>query len=108
MLRHQLGTIRLLWLLIVGSITLPLLLFGYTSWLAYSEAFREADERLQAALTIAGENAENLFRSSELILIAADQLVANLTDDEIRANEQFLHERLRVLADKLKGLNSVW
>jgi two-component system, NtrC family, sensor kinase len=104
----QAGTIRFLRLLMVASIALPLGLFAYTSWVNYRAAYHLADQRVERSLTIAEENASNLFRSSDLILAAANELVANRSDDEIRANEKAYHDVLRRLAAGLKGVNSVW
>src|SRR6187549_3112640 len=102
------GTIRFLHLLMIGSIALPIILFAYASWLNYDAVFRSADVRIDRSLTIVQENAANIFRSSELLLIAANALVANRPDEDIRANEKAYHDTLKQLADPLKGVNSVW
>ncbi len=102
------GTIRFLQVLMIGSVALPIVLFVYASWLNYNATFQAADERVDRSLTILQENAADIFRSSELLLIAANRLVAGHSDDEIRANEKTYHDALVEIVEPLRAIHSVW
>jgi len=104
----QVGTIRFLRLLMVGSVALPVILFAYASWLNYNATFRSADERIDRSLTIVQENAANLFQSTDLLLAAANELAGGRPDDDIRAHEQEVHDSLQRLATPLQDIHSVW
>ena len=104
----RVGTIRFLRLLMVGSVALPVTLFAYAAWLNYNATFRFADERIDRSLTIAQENAANLFQSADLLLAAANALAGGRSDEEIRAHEKDVHDTLQRLAAPLQDIHSVW
>jgi signal transduction histidine kinase len=104
----QIGTIRFLRLLMVGSVALPVILFAYASWLNYNATYRAADERIDRSLTIVQENAAGLFQSAELLIAAANTMAGTRSDDDIRAHEQDIHDLLQGLAKPLDDIHSVW
>src|SRR4051812_36397000 len=104
----QAGSVRFLRWLMAASVALPIILFSIASWLNYRAEFSRADERIGRSLTIVEGHAENLFRSSELLLASVNHILANRSDAEIRLEEKLYHDILVELTRPLAGVNSVW
>jgi hypothetical protein len=90
--------VRLLYAVLAAVIVVPLLLFVWSAWNSYREHFSEATDRLSNAVEIAAEHVKHVLDTHQLIIEQIDQLLAELSDQQIRAEEQRLHLRLRFLA----------
>lgn len=101
------AAIRLLKTMMVASVVLPVALFGYAAWTTYQSALRHADEQLAANLDIISEQANKVFQSVDLSFVSIRAIVGNLSDDEIRAQEQTLHLKLRELDSALKSIDAI-
>ncbi len=104
--RH--ATIRLLRVMAVAALLLPLLLFGFGSWLAYRSTQALAKERIERSLDVLQEHALKVFQSMNLALDTIDDLARNFSATEIVANGQQLHERLRQIQAALPEVQSIW
>lgn len=104
----QLGSIRFLQILMAGSVVLPIVLFGCASWLNFRASYRAADERIERSLTILHEQSSYLFRSADLLLLSANQLLGSKNDDEIITNESQYHVLLEQLAQTVPQIRSIW
>src|SRR5262249_13788152 len=67
-----------------------------------------ADERIQRSLDVMHEQALRVFRSVELAFGHVDDMVHGLSDDQIRAKERALHDRLAVIDKNLEQADSLW
>jgi signal transduction histidine kinase len=101
-------TVRFLWLAIAAAFVLPCLLLAYGSWVSYRSNVALADERITRALDVQREQAVKAFESIELALDNADELVAGMSEDEIRANEERLHLQFVRLIRGISAIQSAW
>ncbi len=91
------AAIRLLKIMMVAAIVIPVTLFSYVAWLTYRNTAAHTDEQLWANLGVMSEHTAGIFQSIELAFTAVDAVAGNLTDDQIKAAEPGLHERLSKL-----------
>ena len=95
-------------LLIAAALLLPLLVFATASWIAYGHAFEEARSRLQRTLDLVHEHAVKVFETDDLVAEQVNESLAGLSDADVRAREQALHERFAKLSDRLAQVRGVW
>ena len=91
------SAIRLLKTMMVASVVLPLALFSYAAWTTYQTALRHADEQLGASLDIISEQANKVFQSVDVSFAAVRAIIGDLSDADIKTQEQSLHLRLKEL-----------
>jgi two-component system, NtrC family, sensor kinase len=101
-------TVRLLQVLAAAALLLPVLLFAFASALSYRATYALADERIERSLDVLQEQALKVFQSMNLALDSIDELVAGLSDADIRSNEERLHTRLRQIQSTLPEVQSIW
>ncbi|AMN43040.1 ATP-binding protein [Rhodoplanes sp. Z2-YC6860] len=100
-------TIRLIWLAVGTSIVLPCLIFGYSAWISYRDLQALAHERLVRSLDTQQEEAQKTFELIDLTIQNALRLLAGMSADDIRANEQKLHLELEKLSDSVEAVQSI-
>ena len=93
--------------LLAASILVLAVLFVYASWLNYLTFSNNADERIDQALDVVQEHVLKVFETIELTLGDTNDILADLSDDEIRAHEESLHERLKQVADRLPQTGNI-
>jgi two-component system, NtrC family, sensor kinase len=93
--------------LLAASILLPAVLFVYASWLNYLEISKNADERVAQAVDIVQEQVLKVFETIELTLDDTNDTLADLSDDDIRAREAGLHDKLKRIADRLPQTGNI-
>jgi signal transduction histidine kinase len=101
------AAIKLLKTMMVASVVLPVALFSYTAWVSYQNAQAHTDEQIGANLDIISEQASKIFQSVDLSFASVRVIVGDMSDDEIRAQEQALHMRLRELAEVLGAIDAI-
>ena len=101
------AAIKLLKIVMVASVALPVALFSYASWVSYKSAVVHTDEQLGANLDIISEQANKIFQSIDLSFASLRAIVGDLSDDEIRAQEQTLHLQLRQLDQVLGAIDAL-
>jgi two-component system NtrC family sensor kinase len=84
-------TIRLVRLAVAASLLAPCLIFAYASWTSYRNIKALADERLSRSLDVQQEQALKAFQIIDLMLDDAADLVSELSEDDIRKDEDRLH-----------------
>jgi two-component system NtrC family sensor kinase len=99
---------RPLRVLLVGSILFPLTLYGVAAAVSYHQHFEEARDQLRRNLAIVHEHAQKVFETFEFASRYLDELTANVTDEQIRANEAMYSERLKALTASLPQLRDLW
>jgi signal transduction histidine kinase len=98
---------RLLVALLVATIVLPLLVFALASLLSYRQHFSAAQEQLSRSADLVLEHVKKVFETHELVVAQVDEVLAGLNDDDIRAREQSVHQRLRQLNDMLDQFQDI-
>jgi two-component system NtrC family sensor kinase len=99
---------RTLKVLLVSSIVLPTLTFAGVAWIGYHEQFTYARDRLDRTLGNVHEHATKVFETFELSARYVDEVLEQVSNQEILANEQRYHTSLRGLTDLLPQLADVW
>src|SRR6204780_2848620 len=101
-------TVRLLQVLAAAALLLPLLFFAFASALSHRATYALADERIERSLDVLQEQALKVFQSMNLALDTIENMVAGLSEADLRANEAQLHTRLRQIQSALPEVQSIW
>jgi two-component system NtrC family sensor kinase len=101
------SAIRLLKTMLVASVVLPLMLFSYATWTSYQSALRHADEQLGANLDIISEHANKVFQSVDVAFASVRAIVGDMSDADIKAQEQTLHLKLKELDTVLNTIDAI-
>jgi len=101
-------TIRLLWLLIAASLVFPLLLFTVASWISYRDLQALGIERIERTQAVMQEQALKVFQSLTLALDTIDDTLRNRTAQEIEADGQRIHKRIKEINSVLPEVQSIW
>ncbi|MEA2942625.1 MAG: two-component system, NtrC family, sensor kinase [Bradyrhizobium sp.] len=108
MLTAQRDSIRLLHGILVASLALPAALFVYASWLGYQNNQAVADRQIDRTRDVVTEHALKVFESVERSIAEINEVVRDMPDERIAANEENLHRRFQRLADSSEQIKSVW
>src|SRR5436305_5788709 len=101
-------TMRLLEIAIAGALILPVVLFVFASWVSYQHISALADERMARSLDVLQEQALKVFRTIDATLDTVEDLVAGLSNEQIDADVERLHDRLKRIAGALPEIQSIW
>ena len=102
------GAIRTLQLLLIASIVAPLLILIGGSYLAYKTTLNHARTDLVETVAIAEENLIKVLDTHALVAARVGDLLAGLSDEQIRAREKELHDRLRLQIADLPQVETAW
>ncbi len=108
MLTAQHDSIRQLRAILVASIVLPVALFGYASWLAYDTTEADTSRQIDQTREVLTEHALKVFESVERSIAEINEIIRDMTDDQIKQNESNLYQRLKRLADASEQIKSIW
>jgi len=95
------------WML-AAAIVFPLAVFAAASVVSYRQHEEDAQDRLRRNLGTVYEHALKVLETIELSSRYVDELLENVTDDDIRATEADFNRRLRSLTDTLPQLADIW
>ena len=107
MLTARHAAIRLLKLMMVASLVLPAVLFGFAAWVSYRNIERVTDERIDRSLDILHEHSLKVMQTIERSFAEIDEVLRGMSDDDIRANQANLHVRLRRIVFALPQLQGI-
>jgi two-component system NtrC family sensor kinase len=107
MLTARHAAIRLLKLMMVASLVLPAVLFGFAAWLSYRNIKHVTDERIDRSLDILNEHGLKVLQTVERTFAEIGEVVRGMSDDDIRRNEATLHDRLKRIVDALPQLQGI-
>jgi two-component system, NtrC family, sensor kinase len=102
------SAIRLLQLMMVASIVLPLVLFGFAAWLNYRHEEDVADDRIERSLDILHEHTLKVFQTVEGAIAEVNEILRGMPDDAIRADQPRLHERMKRIVEVLPQLRAIF
>ena len=100
--------LRLIRLAMAGALVFPALLFAFGAWSSYHTIHALAEERLVRSLDVQQEEVTKAFELVTFAMNAAVEAVADLSAEDIEKNEGRLHTRLKVLADSVEVVQSIW
>jgi two-component system NtrC family sensor kinase len=107
MLTARHAAIRLLKLMMVASLVLPAVLFGFAAWLSYRNIERVTDERIDRSLDILHEHGLKVLQTVERTFAEIDEVVRGMSDSDIQRNELALHDRLKRIVTALPQLQGI-
>ena len=107
MLTARHAAIRLLKLMMVASLVLPAVLFGFAAWTSYSNIKRVTDDRIDRSLDILHEHALKVLQTLQRTVAEIDEITRGMSDPSIRANEAALHARLKKIVEALPQLQGI-
>src|SRR4051812_7849091 len=107
MLTARQAAIRVLRLMMIGSIVLPLVLFVFAASASYRNIQHVNDERIDRSLDILHEHALKVLQSIDRTFAEIGEVMLGMSDDDIRANEQRLHDRLKRIVDAMPQLQGI-
>jgi two-component system NtrC family sensor kinase len=99
------GTLRLL---LFGTILLPAMLGAVAAYFSYRDGYQRAETSLSEAVAVAEENTTKVLDTHLLVAARIGDLIANLTDSQIVASEQSLHERMAQQIAMLPQIAAAW
>jgi two-component system NtrC family sensor kinase len=94
--------------MMVASLAFPIVLFIVASSIAYNAAHEAADRDIARSLDVVHEHALKVFETIDRSLSEINEVIAGLSDDEIRGRQRALHLRLRRLVETMPQMKSVW
>jgi two-component system, NtrC family, sensor kinase len=94
--------------LLGASIVLPLLVLAVGGIISYHQNYLDAEDRLQRTLGTVTEHATKVFETFEITAIYVDQLIGDVSNEEIRLAEARYHDRLKRLTDTLPQLRDIF
>jgi two-component system NtrC family sensor kinase len=95
------------WLL-AASIVLPVVVLAAGAAISYRQHQDAARDRLQRNLATVYEHALKVFETVDISARYVDELLLNVSDEQIRAAEGDYNMRLRALTDMLPQLADIW
>jgi signal transduction histidine kinase len=102
------GAVRTLRMLVLGAVVVPLMLGGIGGYLSYRSTHERAAAALADAVAVAEQNTTKVLDTHILVAARIDDLLAGVSDDEIRSREKILHERIGRQIDNLPQVAAAW
>src|SRR5215467_6822249 len=102
------SAIRLLQLMMVASVVLPLVLFAFAAWLNYRHEYAVADDRIERSLDILHEHTLKVFQTVERAMAEVNEIVRGMSDDDMRRDQSYLHERVKRIVDALPEVRAIF
>ena len=106
--RARFGAVRTLRLLLIGSAVLPLLLGSIAGYYSYRADYHRAAVALSEAAAVAEENTTKILDTHLMAAGRIDDLLQGLSDPEILAREQALHDRMAKQIENVPQIAAAW
>jgi two-component system, NtrC family, sensor kinase len=94
--------------LTVASLVVPALFFAYTAWADYRRLSQHADERIERALDVIQEHTLKAFQTIERTVAETNEVLRDLTPEQIQSDEARLQQRLKRTQDSLSQIEAIW
>jgi two-component system NtrC family sensor kinase len=95
-------------LLLVASLLGPALFFAYTAWADYRRIVEQTDERIERALDVVQEHSLKAFQTIERTIAETNEVMRDLSPEQIHAEEARLQSRLRRTQNSLPQIEAIW
>lgn len=86
----------------------PALIFSYAAWQNHRTFNAQANERIERALDVLQEHALKAIQTVERSIAETNEVLKNLTDQQIRSSEADLFLRLKRTQQALPQIESIW
>ena len=101
-------TMWLVRLAMAASVLIPLLLFVFAALISYRNLEALTDERLTRSLDVQQEEALKTFQLVDLAVTTVNDLVAGMSDSDIRNDDGRLTPLLKKLVSQIPVIQSIW
>ena len=101
------SAVRLLQLMMIASLVFPAALFVYASWNDRRDVYAAADERINRSLDVQEEQALKVFETVDRTFAEVNEVVRDMSNDQIRAAQARLHPRLKRIVDEMPQLQAI-
>jgi two-component system NtrC family sensor kinase len=108
LVKAQRDSIRLLQVALVAAVALPVALFAYACWFDYRNVHDNADKQIERTADVINEHALKVFEAVQRAIAEINEIVHDMTDGEIAAQQADLHGRLRRIAEGSSQIKSLW
>jgi two-component system NtrC family sensor kinase len=108
MLTVQQHSIRMLRGVLVAALAVPIPLFCFAAWQSYNEYQSVAESQIERSRDVLNEHALKVFEAVERSIAEIDEIIRDISDEEISANEKKLHDRLERMASSSPEIKSFW
>ncbi|WP_170303682.1 hybrid sensor histidine kinase/response regulator [Reyranella soli] len=108
MFRVRTGPFWYLRLIVVVSVLVPAVLFGWAAWETRAAIDRQVDERIEGTLDVLQEHALKALQTVERSISEIDEVLRGQSDDEIRNAEADLYLRFKRTQQALPQIESIW
>lgn len=102
---------NLLWplqVLLVVSLVGPLGFFAYMAFAEYQRILDQGEDRIERALDVVQEHTLKAFQTVERTIAETNEILRDLPDDQILAQETRLQRRLLQTQDRLPQIEAIW
>ncbi len=93
---------------LVAAVAVPAALFGYACWFDYRTVHVNADKQIARTTDVVNEHALKVFEAVQRAIAEINEIVHDMTDSEIAAQQAELHGRLRRIAEGSAQIKSLW
>jgi two-component system NtrC family sensor kinase len=93
---------------LVASVLFPALIFCLSAWQTYEDVQRVADDQINRSRDVLNEHALKVFEAVERSIAEVNEIIRDMSDAEISANEERLHDRLQRMVDTSPEMKSLW
>ena len=94
--------------LVIASLIGPVLFFAYTAWTNYFRLREQTEERIESSLDVIQEHTLKAFQTVERTIAETNEILRDLSPEQIRAEEARLQARLRKTQDTLPQIEAIW
>jgi two-component system, NtrC family, sensor kinase len=108
MLTAQRHSIRLLKSVLVAAVALPIALFCFAAWQGYKDDQKVAEAQIERSRDVLNEHALKVFEAVERSIAEINEVIRGMSDEEIAANQEKLHDRLERMASSSPEVKSYW
>jgi two-component system NtrC family sensor kinase len=106
--RGWLNALGMLRLMLIATIALPITLGAIAAYFSYLNSYQRATTSVWEAVSVATENTTKVLDTHLLIAARIDDLLSGLDDDQIRASEKALHDRIAQQIGTLPQVAAAW
>src|SRR3989440_2793657 len=108
MLTAQRQSIRLLQTVLAAAVAVPALLFCFAAWQAYKNDEGVAEDQIERSRDVLNEHALKVFEAVERSIAEINEIIRDMPDQEISANQEKLHDRLQRMVSSSPEVKSFW
>src|SRR4029077_18870729 len=92
----------------IATIALPIVLGAIAAYFSYLNNYQRATTAVWEAVSVATENTTKVLDAHLLVAARIDDILSDLDDDQIRASEKALHDRIAQQISSLPQVAAAW